>query len=132
MGVIRQFARYVAAVEDPGGVEERLADGTVTPEDAEAYREVYPERYFDLQRQIAERLPEIRESLPYKRRLALSIFTGQAADPAFDPRVLRVLQGQFAAEGGTEGGTEPKKAQANFGSVAKSLPDPTPAQERAG
>ena len=32
---MRTWARYVAAVEDPGGVEERLAAGTVTPEDAE-------------------------------------------------------------------------------------------------
>lgn len=127
---MRSFARYAAAVEDPGAVEERLLHGTVTPEDAEAYRSVYPERFADFKRQISERLPELRASLPYPRRLALSIFTGIPVDPAMHPRVLKVLQASFTDEPGTEGGSAPPQAVANFGSV-KTPPEPTPAQQRA-
>lgn len=127
---MRQFARFVAAVEDPGQVEERLADGSVTPEDAEAIRTVYPEMFEDIKARIIESLPELQERLPYKRRLALSIFSGVAVDPAMDPRILRVLQGNFADEPGTEGGTKAPDAVAQFGSISK--PDPTSAQERAG
>lgn len=127
---MRQFARYVAAVNDPGAVEERLADGTVTPEDAEALRTVYPSMYEDIKLRILQRLPELRESLPYKRRLALSIFSGVPVDEAMSPPILAVLQGQFAEEPGTEGGTVAPTAQPQFGSVSRE--QPTPAQDRAG
>jgi hypothetical protein len=125
---MRGFARYVAAAEDPHGVVERLADGSVTPEDAETMREVYPEMYGDIQRQIMMQLGELRSKLPYARRLALSIFSGVPVDPALDPRVLAALQGTFANEPGTEGGIQAPRAQPAFGSVTK--PEPTAAQQR--
>ena len=126
---MRQFARYAAAVEDPHGVFERLADGSVTPEDAEVMRTVYPEQMASFSAGLMEQLPTLRKQLPYHRRLALSIFSGVPVDPAMDPRVLAVLQGQFAAEPGSEGGTQAPTAQPQFGSVKASAP--TPAQDRA-
>lgn len=129
---IRSFARYVAAVEDPGGVEERLAAGIVTPEDAEAYRVVYPERFAALKRDIVSKLPELRESLPYARQIALSIFTGIAVDPAMRPEVLARLQGNYRGEQGSEGGQMAPRAAPKFGSVAvKNMEPGTPAQQRA-
>lgn len=130
--LMRQFARYAAAAEDPGSVEERLVDGTLTPEDAEAYRTIYPERFMDLKRQIMEHLPLLQKKLPFNRRLALSIFTGLPVDPAMDPRVVRVLQAQYMEEPNTVGGTTPPIASPQFGSIAKSAPEPTPAQKRMG
>jgi hypothetical protein len=47
-----------------------------------------------------------------------------------DPRVLRILQGTFTAEEGSEGGTQAPRAQPQFGSVTK--PEATPAQQRGG
>jgi hypothetical protein len=126
---MRQWARYVAAVEDPGGIEERLTGGTVTPEDAEVMREVYPERMADITRQIIEQLPTLRQSLPYHRRIALSVFSGVPVDAAMDPRVLRVLQGAFKSEQGTEGGTKAPQSAPQFGSVKAETA--TPAQHRA-
>jgi hypothetical protein len=127
---MRAFARKVAAVEDPQGVIERLADGTITPEDAEAMREVYPEMMTDITRQILERLPELRESLPYERRLALSIFTGAPVDAAMDPNILRTLQASFINEPGSEGGMQAPKPMPAFGSVKNQ--EATPSQQRQG
>jgi hypothetical protein len=127
---MRAFARYAAGVEDPGGIEERLAAGQITPEDAEVMRQVYPERLAEITRQIVEQLPTLRQTLPYPRRLALSILTGVAVDASMHPRVLAVLQSQYVSEEGTEGGTQAPRAQAQFGSV-KSTDKATPAQERA-
>lgn len=126
---MRQFARYAAAVEDPHAVFERLSHGSVTPEDAEAVRSVYPELMADFQAKLVEKLPTLRKQLPYHRRLALSIFSGVPVDPALDPRVLSVLQGQFAAEEGSGGGMQAPTAQPQFGSVKAE--QPTPSQERA-
>lgn len=130
---MRTFARYVAAVEDPGGVEERLVDGTITPEDAEAYRTVYPERFEDVKRQVMEKLPELRGRLPYQRRLAFSMFTDLPVDPAMAPRILKVLQSQFADEPNTDGGMQAPTAQPAFASVSKDSAnaEQTAAQKRA-
>ena len=125
---MRAWARYVSGVEDPGAIEERLAEGSVTPEDAEVMREVYPERLADITRQILERLPTLQRKLPYERRLALSLLTGVAVDPALDPKVLGVLQRSFDLEEGTDQGTHAPKPQPAFGSVKADAF--TPAQER--
>jgi hypothetical protein len=127
---MRTWARYVAAVEDPHGVVERLASASITPEDVEAITTVYPELHADIAQQVLSQLPTLRSQLPYERRLALSMFTGIPVDPALDPRVLRILQGSFAAEEGTEGGTQAPRPSPQFGSVTK--PEPTAAQQRGG
>jgi hypothetical protein len=108
---MRTFARFVAAAEDPDGILERVADGAVTPEDAEVMRELYPEQLADVTRQILERLPTLRESLPYHRRLALSVLTGVPVDPSMEPRILATLQAQYATA------QTPPKASPQFGSV---------------
>jgi len=125
---MRQFARYAAGVEDPGGIEERLAAGTVTPEDAEVMHAVYPERMAEITRQVIEGLAELQESLPYSRKLSLSIFTGVPVDPAMNPGVLRALQASFVTEPGTEGGTQAPQAAPQFGSVRST--DATPSEQR--
>ncbi len=127
---MRTFARYAAGVEDPGGIEERVADGTVTPEDAEVMSAVYPERKAEHIRQIIEKLGELREQLPYARRLALSIYSGVPVDAACNPQILRTLQASFVQEPGSEGGMQAPRAAPQFGSVKSQ--DATPSQMRQG
>lgn len=127
---IRAWARYVAAADDPSAIEERLAEGTITPEDAEVMRELYPERTAEIIRLVAQRLPELRGKLPYQKRLAMSIFTGQPVDASLEPRILRQLQRGHKNEPNSEGGTTAPTPQPAFGSVKR--PEPTPAQQRAG
>jgi hypothetical protein len=126
---LASFARTVAAVEDPGSVFERAVDGSVTPEDAEALRMAWPEIFEEARTETMMRLADLQKSLPYERRLSLSILYGVPLDPSLDPRVLTILQGHFADEPGTQGGVTPPLAQPQFASVSK--PEPTPAQERS-
>lgn len=126
---IRQFARYVDSVEQPDAIEDRLADGTLTPEDAEVMREVYPERYGELKNALIQRLPELKTPLPYERRLSLSIFFDLPVDASTSPEVIAALQANFAAEPESAGGTQAPRPKPAFGSVSR--PEPTPAQERA-
>lgn len=127
---MRTFARYVAAVENPHAIVDRLAAGTVTPEDSEALRTVYPEMHADITRQIVERLPELRQTLPYQRRLALSMFAGVPVDASMDPSVLASLQGNFAMEPNTNFGTQAPTPQPQFGSVRAEKPTPAQAREQ--
>lgn len=129
---MRKWARYVAGVEDPGGIEERLAHGSVSVEDAEVMQKVYPERLAEITRQVMEAGATMEKRLPYKQRLAFSVLTGQPLVPAMEPRILAVLQGSFAAEAGTAGGTQAPQAQPNFGALGTvAKPQPTPAQKRS-
>lgn len=129
---MRTFARYVAAVHDPAGVIERLAHGTITPEDVETMRTLYPAMHAYVTAEVMQKLPTLQKQLPYARRVALSMFTGVPVDPAMHPAVLAILQGQFAAEEGSDGGMQAPAPAPAFGSVKKSIPQPTPAQTRAG
>lgn len=123
---MRKFARFAAAVEDPGSVEERLAHGKMTPEDAEAYKAVYPERFASLVQQLTTHLGELRHSLSYEKQLALSMFSGVPITAAMNPQILDTLQLSYPPEG-----TQAQPAEPQFGSVSKSLPSPTPAQTRS-
>lgn len=124
-----KFARYVAAAEDPAGIVERLNDGSLTPEDAEVLKGVYPEMFAALQAELVARLPQLQKELPYQRRLMLSILTGVPVDPSMQPAVLRQLQASFTNEPGTEGGVQAPVAKPQFGSISKQ--EATPAQTRA-
>jgi hypothetical protein len=128
---IAKFARYVRATQEPAEVIERLNHGTLTPEDREAFQAVYPEWFNEIKMDLITRLPEIRQTLPYKKKLALSIFFDAPVVPSMDPRILRVLQSTYNFEPGTEGGTMGQLAKPQFGSIKKTE-EPTPAQERAG
>lgn len=131
---IRRWAREVRATEDPESVEERLARGTVTPEEARAYRAVYPERFAALQREIFAAAPLLDKTLPMSKKVALSLFTGIPVTPAMQPNVLAVLQATFDVEPGSAGGTQAPRPQPNFGAMGslKDTDKPTPAQQREG
>lgn len=128
---MRSFARFAAAIEDPGAVEERVAHGTVTPEDAEAYFAVYPERARAFQQSVIAQLPTMRTQLPFAKRMSFSIFTRLPVDPSMMPNILQVLQEGFAAEPNSNGGTQAPTASPQFGSIKKSVELPTPSQSRA-
>jgi hypothetical protein len=127
---MRRTARFIAAVEDPIGIVERMANGAITPEDAQVMREVYPEMYADIQQQIMAKLPTLQKTLPYQRRLAMSIFSGIPVDPAMNPRILTELQAAYEDEPGTEGGEMGPRPQPAFGSVKNQ--EATPSQARQG
>lgn len=129
---MRSFARSVAAIEDPVGVFERASSGSVTSEDAKALQAVYPEMLRDWTTQVMTAASQAKKPVPYKNRVALSILTGQPLDPSLAPHILSALQQSFAAEPGTEEGTQAPTPQPQFGSVkADSVSAATPSQERA-
>jgi hypothetical protein len=127
---MRSWARSAAALEDPQGVFERAGHGFVTIDDAAAIRAVYPELLAGFTAQVGELIAQRERPLPYKQALALSILTGEAMDPALDPKVLGVLQGSFVNDDG-DPATQAPTASPSFGSVKRSVPEPTPAQQRS-
>mgnify|MGYP001593501975 CR=1 FL=1 len=126
---VRAFARIVSALEDPGGVEERMVTGMLTPDEAEAYREVYPERWADLTKRIIEGVSEMKKPLTRAAKLGLTIMTGVPWDPALSPPILKVLQSVHLQEEGSEGGEQAPRAQPQYGSITRE--QPTSSQKRS-
>jgi hypothetical protein len=128
------FARKVAAVEDPHAMLDRLAHGEVTPEDSAAIRAVYPELMRDITEQVTSQMHAVK-ALAYNKKIALSIFTGQPADPSLDPKVIAALQSMYPNEPGSQGGAQTPRAEPSFGAMKSATVDAadarTPAQERA-
>ncbi len=127
--LMRGFARSAWAVEHPHDVLDRAVHGKVTIEEAKALRAVWPEMLADYVNKIAAAAPTLATRLPYRRQLSLWTLTGVPVHPTMTPAVLRTIQGMYASEPGTAGGTQAPVAQAQFGSVKRSEPG-TPSQRR--
>ncbi len=73
---IAQFARYWSAVSNPLSVLDDLRRGTVSPEQVEALRVVYPKLYESVQSGVRSKLMELDEAgiiVPYQARLQLDL-----------------------------------------------------------
>lgn len=80
-----RFMRYAAAVEDPVGALEDIADGQASVEAVEVLREVYPMLYQDVRVAAMDAISSATEPIPYQRVLRLSLLLDIAGTPVLDP-----------------------------------------------
>jgi len=73
IAAMEEFGRYVHAVNDPISVIEDIAHGTISAEGAETLRVVYPEMFGYAQKALLRASQEMAKTLPYPRRVTLSI-----------------------------------------------------------
>lgn len=93
---LAQFERYYKAIEDPKSVLHDLRDGVISREGVETLKTIYPNFYQEIQRHILGKATELKEELPYRDRLQLSIFFGVPIERAMQPDFIRTLQGSFS------------------------------------
>jgi hypothetical protein len=94
-----KWADVMAAAEDPVSVLEDLAEGRASTEAIDAVRELYPERWQSIQRQVQahlERLTNEGKELPYERRAAISALLGIPADVSWGPQFVATVQTSYA------------------------------------
>lgn len=87
-----RWGRYVEAIEYPQKVLADLRNGTVTQEQVDALRAVYPKLLADIQRRMLERLAAWDERLSYPQRIALSRLLGSPIGGAGDPQRRALIQ----------------------------------------
>lgn len=92
MAAIDEFGKFVHAVNDPVSVLEDLAKGHPSAEGAETLRVVYPELYRYAQKQLLAAAPEMATTLPYSRRVMLSILYQIPVDGTMQPSHAQYLQ----------------------------------------
>lgn len=89
---IAQFARYLSAVKNPMGVLKSLENGTLTSEEAEAIRTVYPGLYSKMQEAGTEWFSKRSGTLPYADRIQFGVLLQLPVDPSLDPAAMQVTQ----------------------------------------
>lgn len=103
---VSTFLRYVDAVQDPQGALDRAAAGTITREDVEVLRSVYPAVYSDLVGDVMDQLANVQTRPPYEERIRLGLLLGVPTDPALSPSSLQmvVASAQRLNAAGQQGG----------------------------
>lgn len=109
---LEQFSRYIEAANDPAGVLEKLGDtGQITYEAAETLRQVYPALYKSAQVRLVQKAGELTETLPYARRVALSILFQVPVDGTMDSDFVSFLRQGSAANSAAPAQGSPVQAQ---------------------
>jgi len=93
---LSKFERYVEAASNPLAVLDQMTSGYVTVEAAEAVKACYPKLFADIQGRFAQRAVELRKSMSYQQRVALSRVFGVALDPTAEPAFTAWMQSQFS------------------------------------
>ncbi|HZJ66833.1 MAG TPA: hypothetical protein VFD36_25175, partial [Kofleriaceae bacterium] len=123
LAALDEFGKYVHAVNDPVSVLEDLAKGHVNMEGAETLRVVYPKLYAVAQRMLLEAAPTMQATLPYARRVTISIMYGIPVDGTMSPSHMQYLKGTPAG---------PHAAPAIAGPLKLGQQTMSPLDKRAG
>jgi hypothetical protein len=101
-----RFNRRVAVVHDPKVAMDKIADGSVTPEEIDALRSVYPEIFEKLKADVTQAVMEKGDKIPYDKRITIGTIFGVPTDPSLEPEMIGKLQSTFDVvdEGGRPDG----------------------------
>jgi hypothetical protein len=100
------WSRRAAAVDDPLSILTHMRDGTVSEEEVDAVRTVYPDLWARIETELAKGAAQ--QKLDRTQRLALSTVFGIPADRNMKPEILTVLQMEPAGRAGGRGGAVAK------------------------
>ena len=89
---MRTWTRYAAAVNDPSTILASMAKGSVSPEEVEVMKVVYPQLYASTQQKLVGSISGLKVQLLRPQRLQLSILFGIPADANMTQGMLAALQ----------------------------------------
>lgn len=99
---LKKFSTYLAYVNDPLLILKDIEKGNVSPESIEAVRFAFPELFAQIQDEVLSNLTELRENLPYDKRLTLSQILDVPLEDSLHPEHYQGLQDTFIEEGISE------------------------------
>lgn len=112
-----RFMRYVTAVENPKTSLKNIANGTVSPEEIEALKVVYPSMFKQLQEQVLSKV-QGSEDMPYNKKVELGLLFGVPTDSSLNSETIRNLQSNFTSQNAPDNGSQPAVAP-TLGGAAK-------------
>ena len=91
-----RFLAIARAAENPLSVLDDLEKGTLTSEQMQVVRDLYPELHADLVTRVVSKLADRKRPLPYAQRLQLGILLAAPTDPSLEPDFIAETQASFA------------------------------------
>lgn len=92
---IASFERKLHAVLDPYSIFEEINNGTVTREQIEAVKAVYPKIFESIQTQTLDRLADYGPKIPYEKRKKIGMLLETPMGIKAAPNTLKTLQQNF-------------------------------------
>lgn len=89
------LGRRLAVINNPATAFEATTNGTLTLEAAQTLREAFP-RLFELgQKRLLMKAGQLKESVPYRTRVMMSMLYDVPLDRSLDPRNIRIMQSVY-------------------------------------
>ncbi len=92
---LERFARAVMTVEHPLTVLDDLQDGTITRDQVQVLKAVYPLLYNDIRNKVAVTLAETKEAVPYLKRVRLGVLLELPTDTSLAPARVAATQSVY-------------------------------------
>lgn len=94
---VAQFARYVKAVKDPLTVLDSMNNGTISSEEVEALKVVYPRLYDQVKETISQEVIARKEKkpLPEAKAVQLGVLFGIPTIPLLEPGNYQIVQASY-------------------------------------
>jgi hypothetical protein len=107
---LAKFERYLAAVDSPLTVLDDLESGTITREQVEAIREVYPDLYERIRIQAMNEIEQGQGPKTYNDKIQLGILLNIPSDSSLLPKNIAALQSSFAPQNEQEQQTQQQES----------------------
>lgn len=116
-----QYNRALGMVQQPLMIFKHIADGTLTPADVLVVKSVYPSLYDRSVQKLTDNMTTAvskGQQIPYKTKLGLGLYMGQALDSTMKPASIVAAQPQ-AAQMPPQGSPPPQKSIAPLNKMSK-------------
>lgn len=87
---MREFERYVRAIDDPLSLLDDLRNGNVSPQTVMAIKTVYPQMYGDIEAHVRVAVAG-KKNLPYSKKMSLGLLFGSPVDPTLTTEYLQAM-----------------------------------------
>jgi hypothetical protein len=95
---IARFSRYARGAVAPQEVIAELASGRIDRDGLEAIKTLYPETFGQLRTQVINSFSELKEPLPFQRRMLLSLVFDFNGDASLNPEFTSAVQQAHAEQ----------------------------------
>jgi hypothetical protein len=93
-----EFARRLAAINNPLSVLQDLQTGRLSMASTDAVKNVYPELYQSMQLKVVEKLGQQPKAIPYEDRIRLGLMFDMPTDTSLRPENLAFAQQTYQAK----------------------------------
>jgi hypothetical protein len=119
-------------VTKPLSVLKRMKTGSLTSDEVNTLKTVYPKLYDRMATQMMDKLAALKEPLPYANRLQVATFLGKPTDSSLMPQNLAMLQGNYAIQQPAPPAGKPVRNSTKVSEMKTASAAQTPFQKVAG